>query len=134
MRPAGITLDVTVMAGSACFQSFMLRNGFAAWQGAFSGRPDPFLTYEQNMASSGQYNVGRVAYPGVDALLKQLLSTYTRAEQKPLFTALNKAWIENAPSLLLFYRPNYAVYGRNVAGEQPNLLGKVDLTTLRFVK
>jgi peptide/nickel transport system substrate-binding protein len=134
MRPAGITLDVTVMTGSACFQSFILRNGSPAWQGAFSGRPDPFLTYEQNMGSSGQYNVGRVAYPGVDTLLKQILSTYTKSEQKPLFTALNKAWIENAPSVLLFYRPNYAVYGRNVTGEQPNLLGKVDLTTLRFVK
>ena len=134
MRPAGITLDVTVMTGSACFQSFVLRNGYAAWQGAFSGRPDPFLTYEQNMGSHGQYNVGHADYPGVDALLKQILATYTQPGQKTLFTALNKAWIENAPSILLFYRPNYAIYGKNVAGEQPNQLGKPDLTTLYFVK
>jgi ABC-type transport system substrate-binding protein len=134
MKPAGITLDVTVMPGSACLQTFNSTARFHAWQGAFSGRPDPFLTYQQNFGSSGQYNRGSINFPGVDATLDKILSAYTREEQKPYYDELNRLWIEDVPLVLLFYRPQYSVYARNVAGEQPNLQGKPNLTSLYFVK
>jgi peptide/nickel transport system permease protein/peptide/nickel transport system substrate-binding protein len=120
------------MTGSACLQAFDLHKQFPAWQGAFSGRPDPFLTYQQNFGSTGQYNLARMAHPGVDAMLDKILSSYSREEQKPLFDGLNKAWIENAPFITLFYRPNYAVYSQDLAGEQPNLQGKPNLVTIYF--
>ena len=63
MQPAGITLDVTVMTGSACLQTFNSKRIFGGWQGSFSGRPDAFLTFQQQMGSSGQYNLGHTAYP-----------------------------------------------------------------------
>ncbi len=132
MKPAGITLDVSVMPGSACLQTFNGTTQFHAWQGAFSGRPDPFLTYQQNFGTSGQYNRGGSNFPGVDALLDKIVATYTREAQKPLYEELNRLWIDNAPFVLLFYRPQYAVYSRSLAGELPNLQGKPNLTSLFF--
>lgn len=134
MKPAGITLDVTVEQGSACLQAFNLRKQFPAWQGAFSGRPDPFLTYDQNFGSAGQYILSHTAPPGVDALLDKLLATYDRKDQVPIYAELNKLYIENAPFILLFYRPNFAVYSKQIAGEQPDAQGKPNVTTMYFVK
>ncbi len=132
MKPAGITLDVAVMTGSACLQTFSSKRVFPAWQGSFSGRPDPYLTYSQNFGASGQYNLGHTAYPGVDKLLDRILTTYTQDEQKPLYTELNRLWIEDAPFILLYYRPTYAAYATSLAGEQPNLQGKPNLTSIYY--
>lgn len=132
MRPAGVTLDVTVMTGSACLQTFSSRRIFPAWQGSFSGRPDPYLTYSQNFGSAGQYNLGHTSFPGVDALLERVLSSYSQAEQKPIYDELNRIWIDSAPFILLYYRPTYAAYSRMLAGEQPNLQGKTNLTSLYY--
>jgi ABC-type transport system substrate-binding protein len=132
MKPAGIKLDVTVMTGSACLQAFNGTNRFNGWQGAFSGRPDPYLTYQQYIGSTGQYNRGSVNYPGVDVLLDKILAATTREQQKPYYDELNRLWIEDVPVVLLFYPRQYSVYGKNVAGEQPNLQGKPDVTSLYF--
>ena len=132
MKPAGITLDVAIMSGSACLQRLNATKDFHAWQGAFSGRPDPFLTYSQTFMSTGQFNRGRMAFPGVDELVQQIPKTYTEEGQKAIYTELNKRWIDEAPAIQLFYTPNYDVYNVDLAGEQPNQQGKPDLVTLYF--
>ncbi len=132
MKPAGITLDVTIMSGSACLQRLNATKDFNGWQGAFSGRPDPFLTYSQTFLSTGQFNRGHMDFPGIDALVSQIPKLYSQEEQKPVYTELNKRWIDEAPSIQLFYMPNYVVYSKDLAGEQPSQQGKPDLTTLYF--
>ena len=132
MKAAGITLDVTVMTGSACLQTFSSKKIFPAWQGSFSGRPDPFLTYQQNFGSSGQYNLAKLAHPGVDALLDKILATDDPKVQQGLYREINRLWIDNAPFILLFYRPNFAAYNKAVSGEVPNLQGKSNLVTMFY--
>lgn len=132
MRPAGISLDVTVMTGSACLQTFNAKRIYGGWQGSFSGRPDPFLTFQQNFGSNGQYNLSHTAYPGVDAALAGILTTFDPEKQTPFYATLDKAWVENVPDLVLYYRPNMAAYSIQLAGDQPNQQGKTDLTTLYF--
>ena len=131
MKPAGITLDVTIMSGSACLSRFNSTKDFQVWQGAFSGRPDPFLTYSQTFMSTGQFNRGRQDY-GVDDTIARIARTYSRADQQPIYDELNRQWIEDAPAIQIVYVPNFAVYGRDVAGEEPNQQGKPDLTTIYF--
>ncbi len=131
MKPAGITLDVTIMSGSACLSRFNSTKDFQVWQGAFSGRPDPFLTYSQTFMSTGQFNRGRQDY-GVDDTVARIARTYARADQKPIYDELNRRWIDEAPAIQIVYVPNFAVYGRDVAGEEPNQQGKPDLTTIYF--
>lgn len=134
MKPAGITLDVTIMTGSACLQTFNSSTRYHSVQIAFSGRPDPYLTYQQNFGKNGMYNRGNTDFPGVEELLAKIRESYDPAEQKKYYTELNKLWIENVPIVTLFYRPQFAVYKTDVFGEQPNQQGKPDLTTLYFKK
>ncbi len=77
MKPAGITLESTVMSGSACLQRLNTTKDFQAWQGGFSGRPDPFLTYSQTFMSTGQFNRGHMVFPGIDELVQQIPKAYT---------------------------------------------------------
>jgi ABC-type transport system substrate-binding protein len=131
MKAAGIKLDVAIMSGSACLQRLNTTKDFHAWQGAFSGRPDPFLTYSQTFLSTGQFNRGRMDF-GVDALINEIPKAYSQEAQKPIYTEINKRWIDEAPAIQLFYMPNYAVYSKDLAGEQPNQQGKPDLVTMYF--
>ena len=133
MKPAGITLDVTMMTSSACLQAASVKHDFLLLQIGFSGRPHPFMTFQQNFGSAGQYNGAHVKYPGVDELLDKLAATYTNATQKPLFAELDRLWVEQVPHLPLFFRPNLSVYSKAVAGELPNAQGKPDPTSIYFV-
>ena len=42
---------------------------------------------------------------------------------------LNRLWIEHVPKLTLFYAPNYSIYVKELQGEQPNLMGKINPVT-----
>src|SRR5207244_1608258 len=65
MKPIGITLDVVVLTGSACLQAFNLRHEFPVWQGGFSGRPHPYMTFEAYFGTLGAYNKTHLKFPGV---------------------------------------------------------------------
>ncbi len=134
MRPAGITLEVEIRQGSACNKAFNVDKSLMAYQVGFSGRPDPFLTFESNFGSTGLFNTSKSKYPGVDELLDKLAKTYDKKAQKPLYDELNRLWIEHVPKLTLFYTPNYSIYTKDLAGEQPNLMGKVNPVTWYFNK
>jgi peptide/nickel transport system permease protein/peptide/nickel transport system substrate-binding protein len=133
MKTVGITLDVVVLTGSACVQAFNLRHEFPVWQGGFSGRPHPYMTFEAYFGTMGAYNKTHTKFPGVDELLDKIASTYTTEAQKPLFAELDRLWIEQMPVIPLFFRPNLSVYGKGVAGERPNAQGKPDPTSLYFL-
>ena len=110
-----------------------MKHDFPLLQIGFSGRPHPFMTFQQNFGSTGQYNGAHTKYPGIDELLDKIAATYTTAEQKPLFAQLDKLWVEQVPHLPLFFRPNISVYSKAVAGELPNAQGKPDPTSIYFV-
>ena len=129
MKAAGIKLDVTIMSGTACLQRLNATKDFQAWQGGFSGRPDPFLTYSQTFMSTGQFNRGRTDF-GVDGLIGQIPKLYTQEEQAKVYAELNKRWIDEAPAIQIVYLPNFAVYNKDLAGERPNQQGKPDLVTI----
>jgi peptide/nickel transport system permease protein/peptide/nickel transport system substrate-binding protein len=133
MRPVGINLDVTVLTGSGCLQAFDIRHDFPIWQGGFSGRPHPYMTYQAYFGTNGAYNKEHTKFPGVDELLDRIASTYTTEDQKKLFAELDKLWVEQMPIIPLFFRPNLSVYSKAVEGEIPNAQGKPDPTSLHFV-
>ena len=132
MKAAGIRLETTMLAGSACQQSWASKTEFVVRQGGFTGRPDPFQTYQNNFHSKGQNNRGNVKFPGVDEALDKVLSTYPREGQKKIYDELNRMWNEYVPSVVLFYGSNVVVYANDLAGEQPNLQGKDNPSTLYF--
>lgn len=134
MKPAGITLEVEFRQGSACNRAFNVEKNLMAYQVGFSGRPDPYLTFEGNFSSTGLFNTSKEKYPGVDEVLAKIAKTYDRKAQKPLYDELNRLWIHHMPKLALFYAPNYAIYTKDLVGEQPNLMGKINPITWYFQK
>jgi peptide/nickel transport system substrate-binding protein len=132
MRPAGIRLRAVIVPGSACLETLYVKKSTSAGIMGWSGRPSPYLTYQQNFGSTGPYNIGRVSYPNVDLILEKIVSTYSQEEQKPLFDDLNKAVLEAAPKVPLYFWTIINAYDKRLAGDQPNLLGKTNLTTLYF--
>ncbi len=134
MKAAGIRIEATMLAGSACQQAWQSRNEYHLRQGGWSGRPDPWMTYQQIFASNGEYNRTKQKFPGVDEMLNDLLSAYSQEDQKKLYDKLNAVWVEQFPWIPLFYGSNVAVYAQNVAGEQPNLQGKLNPVTMYFKK
>lgn len=133
MKPAGITLNVTVMTSSACLQAYNLRKEFQLWQGGWSGRPHRFMTYSQYFGTQGQYNKAKTKFPGVDETLDKIAATDDPEQQEVLFAELDRLWVEQMPVVPQFFRPNFAVYSTQIAGETPNAQGKVDPTSIYFV-
>jgi ABC-type transport system substrate-binding protein len=133
MKPAGISLNVTLMTGPACLQAYNLRREFQLWQGGWSGRPHRFMTYSQYFGTQGQYNKAKTKFPGVDETLDKIAATDDLEQQEVLFAELDRLWAENMPVVPLFSRPNFAAYSVQVAGETPNAQGKVDPTSIYFI-
>ena len=133
MKAAGVTLEVEFRQGSACNRAFNVEKSLMSYQVGFSGRPDPFLTFEGNFSSTGLFNTGKTKFAGVDEVIEKLSKTYDRKAQKPLYDELNRLWIEHVPKVSLFYAPNYAIYVKELAGEQPNLMGKINPVTWYFI-
>lgn len=134
MKAAGITLNVTVMTHSACLQAYALRKEYPLWQGQFTGRPHPYMTYQQFGGSTGHYNLSKKVYPGIDEVLDQIAATDDPAVQTALFARLDKLWSEQMPMVPLFFLPNFSAYSDKVAGELPNAQGKPDPSSMYFIK
>jgi ABC-type transport system substrate-binding protein len=90
------------------------------------------MTFEGNFSSTGLFNTGKTKFAGVDEIIEKLSKTYDRKAQKPLYDELNRLWIEHVPKVSLFYAPNYSIYVKDLAGEQPNLMGKINPVTWYF--
>jgi peptide/nickel transport system permease protein/peptide/nickel transport system substrate-binding protein len=132
LRKVNINLKVTVMDPSACIQAYITRKEFPSLMDAFSGRPHPYMTFEQNAGSNGTYNYSKYAFPGLDDVLNKIADTYDEEAQKALWFKAQDIWADQLPEIVLFYRPYMYVYGNGAKGEEPNLMGKPDYTMMRF--
>jgi peptide/nickel transport system substrate-binding protein len=132
MKAAGINLEATMLAGNACQQAWATTGEYHARQGGFTGRPDPFLTYHNQMGSDGRNNRGKIPFEGVDETLNKLLTTYDREGQDKLFDELNRLWHVHVPHVLLFYGSNVSAYANNLVGERPNAQGKLNPVSFYF--
>lgn len=133
MKPAGITLDVTQVAStSACVDLFARQQVMPAFLVTWSGRPDPAITYNQILSSSSYYNTSRVTYGDADQSLAELKATFDPKDQEAIFDKLNAAYLEHVPMISLYSFVNVVAYKTGLVGEDPNLLGRPYVRTLRW--
>lgn len=132
MKAAGISLEATMLAGNACQKAWATGTEYNARQGGFTGRPDPWLTYHNQMGLGGRNNRGKLEYEGVNETLNELLTTYDRDGQEKLFDELNRLWHVHVPHVLLFYGSNVSAYTNGLVGEEPNAQGKPNPTSFYF--
>lgn len=82
--------------------------------------------------TTGTLNAGRVAFPGVDDTLSKILGAYTQAEQKPLYEQVNRQVFDAVPDAPTYYLAAVVSLSKRLRGYQPNIVGKIDATTLSF--
>ena len=129
---AGITLDLNVELVNACTTKMNVQRSVATIFLGWTGRPDPYLQYQQLYASTGALNSGKVSYPGVDATLSKILAAYSQQEQQALYEQLNRQVFEAVPDAPIYYLPAVISLSNRVRGYQPSIIGKIDATTLSF--
>jgi len=92
---------------------------------AWTGRPDPSMTYALMYADDAYYNGGRgKPTPEISALLVQSREKQTLEERRAVFSRLQRLIMEGAYSVPLAFRFEVGALGPKIKGYQPNLLGK----------
>jgi peptide/nickel transport system substrate-binding protein len=95
----------------------------------FSGRPDPWETFDQNFASNGIYNGGRYNF-GIDSLLSQANKIYSPTARKQVFGQMAAVIQQTAPFAPLVTVPLIDSYSTRVKDFVPNFQGKDNLSTI----
>lgn len=92
---------------------------------AWTGRPDPTLSYALMYAGDSYFNTGKVPPP--EGLMEALIasrSTNDIAERKKALSVAQRMVMENALVVPLAFRHDITVASTKVKNLQPNLLGK----------
>jgi ABC-type transport system substrate-binding protein len=131
LKEVGINMTIEQMEVSASAKSFFEGLSHDMYCSAWTGRPDPNQSMSAVYSSTGYFNAGKLVVPGLDALITEAGSgtIEERAEAYgPLITRVQ----EEAMQVPIMFRPSINAWRDDVAGFQPNLLGKPDLSFLWF--
>jgi peptide/nickel transport system permease protein/peptide/nickel transport system substrate-binding protein len=92
---------------------------------AWTGRPDPSLTYSLMFSEGAYYNAGRTAWsPELTAALLETRASENLEARKAAFAKVQKIVCEAALVVPLVFQLELDAVGAKVKGYKPNLLGK----------
>lgn len=112
-------------------QFFGNEKKFDALLSAWTGRPDPSMTYALMYAKDAYYNAGRAEVsPEVSALLVESRQKSSLEERRVIFSKLQRLIMEGAYSTPLGFQFEVAAAGPKIRGFKPNLLGKPKFTDI----
>jgi peptide/nickel transport system substrate-binding protein len=125
-RKAGISvrfLNAPIAEASAAFFGAEKRGSglLAAW----TGRPDPSLTYSLMFTKDAYYNGGRGAVPPeLEAAIKESRASEDIQVRSKAFATVQRLVMENALVAPLAFQFELVAMNKKVQGYRPNLLGK----------
>ena len=126
LRKAGIGIrfvNAPVAEASAAFFGPEKRGSglLAAW----TGRPDPSLTYSLMFTKDAYYNGGRAPVPGeLEAAIKESRASEDIELRRKAFATVQRLVMENAFVAPLAFQFELVAMNKKVQGYKPNLLGK----------
>jgi peptide/nickel transport system substrate-binding protein len=126
LRKAGIAvrfINAPVAEASAAFFGPEKRGSglLAAW----TGRPDPSLTYSLMFTKDAYYNGGRAAVPPeLEAAIKESRASEDIEVRRKAFATVQRLVMENAFVVPLAFQYELVAMNKRVQGYRPNLLGK----------
>jgi peptide/nickel transport system substrate-binding protein len=92
---------------------------------AWTGRPDPSLTYSLMFTKDAYYNGGRAAVPPeLEAAIKESRASEDIEIRRKAFATVQRLVMENAFVLPLAFQFELVAMNKKVQGYRPNLLGK----------
>jgi peptide/nickel transport system permease protein/peptide/nickel transport system substrate-binding protein len=125
-RKAGMNVkfvNAPIAEASAAFFGPEKRNAglLAAW----TGRPDPSLTYSLMFTKDAYYNGGRAPVPPeLEAAIKESRASEDIETRAKAFATVQRLVMENAFVLPLAFQFELVAMNKKVQGYRPNLLGK----------
>jgi peptide/nickel transport system permease protein/peptide/nickel transport system substrate-binding protein len=106
-------------------QFFGTEKKFDSLLSAWTGRPDPSMTYSLGFAEGAYYNAGRSeASPELTALLQESRTKEDLEFRKQVFAKIQRIVMEQALVAPLAFRAELVASTQQVKGFKPNLLGK----------
>ena len=92
---------------------------------AWTGRPDPSLTYSLMFTKDAYYNGGRAPVPPeLEAAIKELRASEDIEVRRKAFATVQRLVMENALVAPLAFQFELVAMNKKVQGYRPNLLGK----------
>jgi ABC-type transport system substrate-binding protein len=128
----GIRVDLIPTELTQGSSEFFNERRYPAMLSAWTGRPDPALTYKLMFSAEGYYNTGHVGTPGIDEALAAANAGADLVQRREGLARLAATVADNALFVPLFFPASAAVYSDDVSGYQPSLLGKPKFTTVRI--
>lgn len=126
----GIEVDLQAMEQQAALANFWDEKKANSFLGRWSSRPDPQITVKALYASGSYYNTGHTTEE-IDKLIAEAGKTYDQEERAKLYMEINeKANLEEAIGIPLFFTPRSAIMNQSLKGYVPNKLDKPIFSTL----
>lgn len=91
---------------------------------AWTGRPDPSLSYALMFGKNGYFNPGGAEMPGLEDALAATRVSEALDVRKTAFATVQKIVIDNALCAPLLFQSQLVAHNTKVQGWQPTLLGK----------
>ncbi|MDB5655094.1 MAG: extracellular solute-binding protein family 5, partial [Tardiphaga sp.] len=105
-------------------QFFATEKKFDLLVSAWTGRPDPSMTYGLSFDKGAYYNAGRTGDPELSKLIQESRVSEDLAKRAEVFAKIQKFTVENALSAPLAFQFELDALSDKVKGFKPNLLGK----------
>jgi ABC-type transport system substrate-binding protein len=129
---AGITVELVPTELTQGTSEFFNQRRYPAMLSAWTGRPDPALTYKLMFTEKGYYNAGHVPTQGIAEVLQATNGSADLTVRKEGLARLAEIVADNALFVPLMFPASAAVYSDDVSGYEPSLLGKPKFTTVRI--
>ena len=126
LRKAGIIArfaNAPIAEASAAF--FASEKRGSGLLSAWTGRPDPSLTYSLMFTKDAYYNAGRAPVPPeLEAAIKESRASEDVEQRRKAFATVQRLVMENAFVAPLAFQFELVAMNKKVQGYRPNLLGK----------
>lgn len=127
LNEVGMTMEVTATEVPPATAAFFDEQRYDAYLAAWTGRPDPALTYTLLFSKDGYFNAGGVEAEGIEALIQATREVDDQTERAEAFAALTQEVVDQALYVPLTFPPDLSVLSDAVQGYEPNLLAKPKL-------
>jgi ABC-type transport system substrate-binding protein len=125
LREAGIRVKLVAGLNSDINPRFFIKGEGDLCLTLWSGRPDPAQTFQVMYSKEGFINPGHVAPPAeVQQALLDVRAIDDQGQRKAAFAKLERAVLENALSVSLFFAPEIDILASKVKGYTANVLGR----------
>ncbi len=124
LADVGVTMNITATEVPQATAAFFNDKNYDAYLAAWTGRPDPSLTYSLLFGMGGYFNAAAYEAPGLEAALQKTRAVSDQGERTEAFGEASRIIADEALYVPLAYPPDFAVYRDTVQGYVPNLLAK----------